>query len=66
MPYLQGLSINPILSRINPIIRIDIYFFKIHSNTVLPLCPGLPDSLFSVGSPVKILKTLLPSSILTT
>ena len=43
----------PILSRINPISRIDTYFFKIHSK-----------DLFPVGLPVKILKALLPSCIL--
>ena len=29
----------PILSRMNPIARIDTYFFKIHSNIVLPSTP---------------------------
>ena len=29
----------PILSRINQIPRTDTYFFKIHSNTVLPPTP---------------------------
>ena len=50
----------PILSRINPIPRIDIYFFQAHSHIVLP------KDLFPVDLPVKILKALLPSSILAT
>ena len=48
------------LSRINPITRIDTYFFKIHSNIVLP------KGFFPAGVPVKILKALLLSSILAT
>ena len=59
---LKGPPIIPILSRINPIPRIDIYFFKVLSNIVLPSCLGLPKGLF----PVKILNALLPSSILAT
>ena len=58
----KGSPIIPILSRVNPIPRIDTYFFKINSNIVLRL--GLPKGLFPVGLPVKILKALLPSSIL--
>ena len=50
----------PILSRINPIPRIDTHLFKVHSNIVLQSTPR------SVGLPVKILKALLPSSILAT
>ena len=56
-------SIIPVLSRINPIPHIDTYLFKIHSNIVLP---STPKGLFPVGLPVKILKALLPSSILAT
>jgi hypothetical protein len=52
----------PILSRINPITRIDTYLFKVHSNIVLP---STPKELFPAGLPVKILKALLPSSNLT-
>ena len=39
----QGLSKDPILSRINPIPRIDSYFFRIHStsNNVLSYMPKL-------------------------
>ena len=62
----KGSQIIPILSRINPIPRIDTYLFKVHSNIVFPLRLGLPKGLFSVGVPVKILKALLSSSILTT
>ena len=32
----KGTTINPILRQIKPITRIDNYFFKIHSNVVLP------------------------------
>ena len=46
----------------NPIPRIDTYFFKVHSNITLPSTPRPPP----VGLPVKILKALLPSSILAT
>ena len=60
MPHSQGFSIIPILSRLNPIPRIDTYLFKVHSNIVLPKGP------FPVGLPFKILKALLPSSILAT
>jgi hypothetical protein len=35
----EGSSIFPILSRIDPIARIDTYFFKIYSNIVLPFTP---------------------------
>ena len=49
-------SIIPVLSRINPIPRIDTYFFKIHSNTVLPLCLELPKSLFPVSVSLKFSK----------
>ena len=62
MPHLQGLS--PTLSRINPFPRIDAYLFKIHSNIVFPSTPSLPKCLFPVDVPVKILKEVLPSSIL--
>ena len=54
----------PILSRINQIPHIDTYFFKIHSNIVLPSTSRLPKGLFRVGVPVEILKALLPSYIL--
>jgi hypothetical protein len=52
----KGSPIIHILNQINPIPRIDTYFFKVHSNIVLPSIP--------VGLPVKTLKALLPSSIL--
>jgi hypothetical protein len=58
----MGSPIIPIFNRINTIPRIDIYFFKVHSNIVLGL--GLPKGPFLVGLPVTILKALLPSSIL--
>ena len=35
-------SLIPMLSRINPIPRIDTYFFKVHSNIVLPTKPRPP------------------------
>ena len=58
-------AIIPILSRINPIPRIDNYSFKIRSKIDLPSALSLPKGLFLVGLPVKIFKALLPSSILT-
>jgi hypothetical protein len=39
MPHSQGLSNDPILSRINLVPRIDTYLFKVHSNIVLPSTP---------------------------
>ena len=42
MPHSQGLSIIHILSRINPIPRIDTYLFKVHSNIVLSSRPRPP------------------------
>ena len=57
MPDSQGVSNRPILSRINPIARIDTYFFKIHSNIVFSSPLGLPERLFPTGLPVKILNT---------
>ena len=35
----KGSPIIPILSRVNPIPRIDAYFLKIHSNIVFPSTP---------------------------
>jgi len=35
----MGSPIIPILSQMNPIPGIDTYFFKIHSNIVLPSMP---------------------------
>ena len=63
MPRSKGSPIIPILSRINPISRIDTYLFKVHSNIILPSTPR-PLGLFPVGLPVKILKVFLPSSIM--
>ena len=60
----KGSPIIPILSRINPIPRTDNYLFKVHSNIVLPSTPRPLKCLFPVGLPVKMLKALLPSSIL--
>ena len=58
----QGLSSNPYPESNQPNYS---YFFKIYSNIVL-LRLGLPKGVFPVGVPVKILKALLPSSILAT
>ena len=66
MTLSQGLSNNPFLNRINPIPRIDTYFFKIYSNIVYHLRLSLPKSLVPVGSPAKTLKALLSSSNLAT
>ena len=60
----EGSIIILILSRINPIHRIDRHFFKIYSHTVLPYTPRTSQRSFPVSLPVKILKQLLPSSIL--
>ena len=62
----KGPPIIIILSRINPIPRIDTY--SLRSITILSshIRLGLPKGFFPVGLPVKILKALLPSSILTT
>ena len=57
MPHSQGISDIPVLSQINPIPRIDTYFFKVHSNIAPHLHLSLPKGLFPVGIPVKILKT---------
>ena len=64
----KGSPIIPILSRNNLILRIDIYFYKIHSILILSyrLRLGLPNGFFPVGLPAEILKELLPSSILAT
>ena len=48
VPHAQtSLSISPILSRMNPILRIDTYFFKAHSvrhgHSKRLLAEGLPD-----------------------
>ena len=37
MPQSQGLSNNPYPQRINPIPRIDTYFFKVHSKGLFPV-----------------------------
>jgi hypothetical protein len=39
MPHSQGPSKIPILNQINSIPSIDTYFFKVHSNIVLPSTP---------------------------
>ena len=39
MPHNKGSPIIPILNRINPMPRIDTYFFKIHSTIFLPYLP---------------------------
>ena len=62
----KGSPINPILSRINPIPRIETYFFKILSNIVLPTKPRPSKGIFPAGVNVKMLKELLPSFILAT
>ena len=66
VPHSQGSPIIPILSQINPIPRIETYFFKIHYNIFLHLCLGLPKGLSPAGVTVKILKTFLTSCILAT
>ena len=64
MPHSQGLSKNSYPEPNKPNFSSDTNFFKIHSNIVPHLRLGLPKGLFPAGVPVKILKELLPSSIL--
>jgi hypothetical protein len=61
MPHSQGLS-KALLSKINPIPRIDAYFFKVHSNNDPT---STPRPLFPVDLPVQILKALTPSILAT-
>ena len=56
----------PILSQMNPIPRIDTYFFKVHPNIASHLRLGLPKGLFPAGVPVNILEALLSFSVLAT
>ena len=42
MPHPQGLSNNPYPEPIQTIPRIDTYFFKIFSNSILPSMPRPP------------------------
>ena len=67
MPHSQGLSNNPYREPNQPNYPHNTYLIKVHSNIVAlssHLWLGLPKGLFPVGLPVKILKALLPSSIL--
>ena len=66
MPHSQGFFNNPCFERINPIPRTDTHFFNIRFKLYSHLRLGLPKGLFPVGLPVKILKALLPPSILAT
>ena len=67
MPHHKDSPIIPILTRINPIPRIDSLPISLRSILILSyLRLGLPKGLFPVGVPVKILKAPLPSSILAT
>ena len=61
-----GSPVIAILSRINPIPRIDTYFFKINSNIVLSSPPRLSWRQLSCSLPINILKAFLHSSILAT
>ena len=57
----------PILNRINQIPRIDTHLFKTYSNIAFPIYSwAFLIYLFPVGLPAKILKALVPSSILVT
>ena len=66
MPHLQGLSNNPYPEPNQP----NYPMMPISSSSILILSShlrlGLPKGLFPVGLLVKILKALLPSSILAT
>ena len=63
MPHSQELFNDLYPEPNQPYSRIDIYFFKVHSNITLP---SRLKGLFPVRLPVKFLKALLPSSILAT
>ena len=67
MPYSQRLSNNP-YPKPNQHNSLHWYLFFFKSNLILSshLRLGFPKCLFPVGVPVKILKALLPSSILAT
>ena len=58
MPHSQGLSNNSILSRINPIPRIDIYLFNMRSNIALPT-PPRPSSRWDYLLNILLLLLLL-------
>ena len=62
----KGSPIIPILSQINPIPRIDTYFLRSILILSSHLRLGYSNRLFPVGLPDKLLKALLPSSILAT
>ena len=64
MPHSQG----PSLSRAESTQLLVLIPISLRSVLILSshLCLGLPKGLFPVGLPVKILKALLPSSILAT
>ena len=66
MPHSQGPSNNPYPELNQPNSTYYTFFFKVHSNIVLPSTLALPNGLFPVDLPVKILKALIPSSILAT
>ena len=58
----KGSPIIPVLSRINPIPRIDTDFFRIHSNIPSRLRLGPHKGLHLTCLTVIILKALLPST----
>ena len=60
MPHLQGLFNNPNIEANRP--NSSYFFLILYSH----LCHDVPEGLFPVGLPVKILKALLRSSILAT
>ena len=66
MPHSQGFSNNPYPEPNQPNSSYYNLILKVDSYIVSCLCLGLPEGLFLVGEPVKILKVLLPSSILAT
>ena len=54
----------PVLSRINQVLRIDTYFFKIRSNIVFSSSPRPSRRLYRIGLCFKTLGALLHYSIL--
>jgi hypothetical protein len=60
MPHSQGLPIIPILSRINPVPPINTYFFKIHSNIVLPSMVRLGQRIRCADTRLRVRVTSCP------
>ena len=66
MPHSQGLSNNLYPERNQSNLVLIPIFLRYILMLSSHLCLGLPKGHFPIGVPVKVLKGLLPSSILTT